>query len=415
MVLFLCAALLCSVLGTGRVCAETVVEQTHTEIMWDSPEKTASYLKQYFDVELPEKADAAAFNEALKSIAGEEAPQVEEWSALAAITAAVKAAGFEELALTYSEDKARERLELYGVDPLGEGLNMLACALDAKLVTTQLAVNAVNNEEPEEAEVNTLLMQVADALGKGRNFLGYSTDADIFGKLEKAWNSFVLFDDPDLSTIGKIAVEEKITTGYGLKYEPYDARFLPELTLQYGHSDIRHALQLAALLNSENIPARIQLEPKISIYQYLLEWGPVPEATPTYEVKKFSDDLYLVYAVEYDLKLEFASKEELLDFDRVILEFAKKDAEDEEGLIYGSWWQPLYSSTIEDLPEESYKLIYDCVMKNGLYSIHPFTLPELKDEVAAKLESITEDIPVELEARYANTAFYHYLSGEDSQ
>ena len=223
--------------------------------------------------------------------------------------------------------------------------------------------------------------------------------------------------DPTLSEVGKEAVEQKITTGYGLKSAAYDARFLPELTLQYGHSDILHAQQLIGLLDSENINARVQLEPKISIYQYLLDWGPVPDPTPTYEVKKFSDELYLVYAVEYDLKLEFADKEDLMAFDKVIKEFAKKNSEnaDMKGLIYGSWWQPLYSTVREDMPKEDYHEIYDCVVTNGEYSIHPFTTVEAKDEVVKKLSALHEGLSVNPEKRYVNTAFFNYLTGEDYQ
>ena len=70
----------------------------------------------------------------------------------------------------------------------------------------------------------------------------------------------------------------------------------------------------------------MQLEPKVSIYEYLLEWGPVPkEATPTYAVKQVKDDLYLTYAIEYDLKLEFDNKEDMIRFDDVINQYAKKN------------------------------------------------------------------------------------------
>ena len=180
-------------------------------------------------------------------------------------------------------------------------------------------------------------MMVADANGDGSNYLGRASQPEIYGKLDQAWNSFIIFDDGQLSQVGKEAVEQQVSTGYGIKSAAYNARFLPELTLQYGHSDIKHAHQLIGLLNSEDIDAKVQLEPKISIYQYLLEWGPVPEATPTYEVKQFGD-LYLVYAVEYDLMLEFDNTEDMLRFDSVINDFAKKNEGNEEavGLIYGS-------------------------------------------------------------------------------
>ena len=218
-------------------------------------------------------------------------------------------------------------------------------------------------------------------------------------------------------------VENKITTGYNLKNENYNANFLPELTLQYGHSDIKHAHQLVALLNSENIYAKVQLEPKVSIYEYLLEWGPIPESTKTYQVKKFSDDLYLVYALEYDLQLEFETKEDRNAFHSVIETYAKKYDEnknDMAGLIYGAWWQPLYSTTASTMNEEEYKEIKDYIITHDNYSIHTFCLLEdetkveknLKQALKEEIKKEENELQLESKTRYVNNAFYRYLQGD---
>ena len=228
-----------------------------------------------------------------------------------AVKAAVAAADYEELALSYPEDKIKDRLEQYGVkmDETNEYARYVAAALDTSLITSETAKKVVAEDAFTAEDEISLLMAIANANGDARNYLGMSNDPDIYAKLDQAWNSFILFDDSKLAEIGKEAVQNKVTTGYGLKSAAYSARFLPELTLQYGHSDIKHVHQLMGLLNSENITAKVQLEPKISIYQYLPEWGPIPEATPTYEVKEY-EDLALVYAVEYDLELEFDNLED---------------------------------------------------------------------------------------------------------
>lgn len=401
----------------------------------------AEYLKTWFGVELSEESlDGASFSEALQSVAGEEAPAVEgELTWESAVQAAVKAADYEELALSYPEEKTGERLKQYGVELKTETAETetaeetaetetaeetagslypsgLAAALDVSLITAEDAGKAAAGEAFTAADAEKLLMNIAEANGDARNYLGMASDPDIYGKVDQAWNSFLLFDDSRLSEVGKEAVLQQISTGYGIKSAAYDARFLPNLTLQYGHSDIKHAHQLLGLLNSEDLDAKVQLEPKISIYQYLLEWGPVPEATPTYEVKQF-DNLYLVYAVEYDMQLEFNNTEDMLRFDSVIKEYAKKNEgnEEAEGLIYGSWWQPLYSTTRTDMPAEDYHQMYDCVVKNGIYSIHPFALPENKDTVVEKLKELAGDLEVETVERYCNSAFFNYLSGEDYQ
>ena len=420
-----------SVLETTVTTAETPAETTapaETEKpgaaanpdQHDSEATDADYLKTYFNVEL--KADtwnAAAYEAGLKQVAGDEAPAISgELSWTAAIDAAVAAADFAELALSYPEDKVQERLAFYGVTAEAEPASLanLAVALDTGLIDGDTAGKAAGDEAFTAADAEALLMAVAEANGDARNYLGMSGDPDIYGKVDQMWNSFLLFDDPVLSEIGKNAVLEEISTGYGIKSDAYAARFLPELTLQYGHDNIKHAHQLLGLLSSENIEAKVQLEPKISIYQYLLEWGPVPEPTPTYEVKQF-DDLYLVYAVEYDLQLEFNTTEEMLRFDQVILDYAKKNEgnEDAVGLIYNSWWQPLYSTTKTGMPK-GYEQMFDCVVQNGIYSIHPFALPENKDAVVAALtEMAGEDATVTPVERFCNSAFYNYLSGADYQ
>lgn len=386
----------------------------------DSGAGDGEYLRVFFDVEVPDgTVDAAGFSENLKKVAGEEAPEVEgdlTWAG--AVKAAVAAADYEELALSYPQEKVEERLEHYGVDAPAEEADgaYIACALDVDLISREEGAMAAAQDALDKAGAEKLLMNIAQANGDGRNYLGMASDPDIYGKVDQMWNSFIIFDDGQLSEVGKTAVEQQVTTGYGIKSAAYDARFLPELTLQYGHSDIKHAHQLIGLLNSENMDAKIQLEPKISIYQYLLEWGPVPEPTPTYEVKQFGD-LYLVYAVEYDLKLEFNNAEDMLRFDSVINEFAKKNEGNEEavGLIYGSWWQPLYSTTKTDMPEDAYHQIFDCVVTNGMYSIHPFALPEDKDSVVSQLKGLAGDLEVTPVERFCNTAFYSYLKGEDYQ
>ncbi|MGL5435694.1 MAG: hypothetical protein ACRDBO_09915 [Lachnospiraceae bacterium] len=402
--------------------AETTAPAEGTEVSFEKHLETtdADYLKTCFRVELTANTwDAASFSQSLKQVAGEEVPEVTgELNWIAAIDAAVAAADFEELALSYPEDKVQQRLSFYGIAAELDPVSManMATALDTGLIHVDAAGKAVAGEAFTVTDGTALLMAIADANGDARNYLGMSNDPDIYGKVDQMWNSFLLFDDPILSQIGKNAVLQQISTGYGIKSAAYEARFLPELTLQYGHDNIKHAHQLLGLLSSENIEAKVQLEPKISIYQYLLEWGPVPEPTPTYEVKQF-DELYLVYAVEYDLQLEFNNSEDMMKFDQVILDYAKKNEgnEDAVGLIYNSWWQPLYSTTRSDMPD-GYEQMYDCVVQNGIYSIHPFALPENKDTVVDALTEMAGDdavvTPVE---RFCNSAFYNYLSGADYQ
>lgn len=393
--------------------------EQNTEETKRSEATDAAYLKAYFDVTVEDTVTAESFSAALKKVANDTAQDVEgDLTVLSAVKAAMKAADYEELVLSYPEEKVQDRLEKHGVSFEGEISNAayLACAMDTQLISEELGAEAAKEDELSKEAAERLLMAVAEANGDARNYLGESDDPDIYAKIDQAWNSFILFDDGELSEIGRKSVQEGITTGYGLKSEAYSARFLPELTLQYGHSDIKHAHQLIGLLNSEDIKVKVQLEPKVSIYEYLLEWGDIPETTPTYEVKQF-DDLYLVYAIEYDMQLEFENTEDMKRFDSVIKDYAKKNEGNEEaiGLIFGSWWQPLYSTVRTDMSQEDYHQIVDCVIKNGIYSIHPFCLVEDQEKVVTALEEISGDLKVEPVDRYCNTAFYNYMTGADYQ
>ncbi|MDO4268366.1 MAG: hypothetical protein Q4C73_07820 [Eubacteriales bacterium] len=217
-------------------------EEGQTGERW-TEEYSAAYLKYYFDVELTgENVTAEEFAEALLKVAGEQETTEEEQkkpaeapvadTPLDSIKAAVAAADYEELALSYPAAKAQERLAVHGVDyEDGAYAAYLACALDTELIDAGEAKAAVSGEAMTAAEAAQLLMAVADANGDGSNYLGMSDDPDIYGKLDHAWNEFIIFDDPELTEIGKQAVFNGTTTGYGIKSDAYSARFLPELTL----------------------------------------------------------------------------------------------------------------------------------------------------------------------------------------
>ena len=385
----------------------------------ESTNHADEYLAEYFGVSVDEKlVTAEGFNEALTLVAGEEAPSIEEFDALSVLKAAVDAADYKELALTYPEEKTQDRLEAHEIKFDGDKTDAayIATAVDTGLMSDELGAKAAGAKELSQNEIVEILMSVVNVNGDGRNYLGMSDDTDIYAKIDQAWNSFILFDDGVLSEIGKNAVLGQATTGYNLKSNAYNARFLSGLTLQYGHSDITHAHQLIGLLNSEDIVVKVQLEPKVSIYEYLPEWGPIPETTPTYEVKQY-EDRFLVYAVEYDMQLEFANMDDLNRFDTVINDYAKKNAgnEEAEGLIAESWWQPLYSTVRTDMPKDIYHEITDCVINNGMYSLHSFCVAEDQDKVIADFEALSGDLKVEPVTRFCNTAFYHYMTGEDYQ
>jgi len=379
-------------------------------------ENNKRYLELYFGInEVPEVISGAFLEEAMNKVSDKELEELskkeEAISYVEAVKLAVKAANFEELALGYTKEKIVDKGLTTGL--ADQDAAYVACALDTGLISKS-TLNNMNETMSKEDAIN-LMMVVADANGNGRNFLGYTNEEDIYGKVMNAAEEAALFENEKLQEIGEQAVMKGVTTGYNLLNTHYSANFIPELTLRYGHSTMIHAAQLIGLLNSEGIVAKVQLEPKTSIFEYLPEWGDVPPATPDYRVEVVNEDLMLAYSLEYDLVLEFETIEDKLRFNDIVETYAKKndDNPEGEGLLFASWWQPLYVSTVE--MGEGYKEIYNNVITDGHYSLNPFSLPEDKEEVLAGLQAIDPSIEVSQVKMWCNDAFYRYLSGESHQ
>ena len=378
----------------------------------------AAYLEHYFPITLsPAGLDAAQFGSALTAITGK---PVYLKTTSDIFKALVEAADLRELALTYSNKKAAERLGFYGITEAvpSDLQRYVACSLDAHLLPASVAKNVLGTSYVDSETAANLLMSVANAIGASRNYIGKVSDSDILMRISNAFDGYTLFSDGNLDEIGALAVQQRASTGYNLKKDADDAQFLPFRTIQYGHSDETHLKQLTVLLNSEGIDAKLQIEPKVSIYEYLLDWGPVPAPSPYYMVLEFGENFYLAYAVEYDAKFEFDSHEDLLKFDAIINTYAKKNdanqAKDSKtALLKGAWWQPLYSTTFQ-ADENAYQEIVDCVLQENSYSIHPFSLLENKQNLIDVLEHLS-GLEVQERTLYVNKAFHRYLAGSDYQ
>ena len=399
----------------GQVVETSLSQTENTATQNTETQNNKRYLELYFEInEVPEVISGAFLEDAMNKVSDKtfsELSKEETVSYVEAVKLAVKAANFEELALGYTKEKIADK-EL-AIDITDENAAYVACALDTGLIS-EVALSSMNQTISQEDAIN-LIMAVADANGNARNFLGYTNEADIYGKIMKACEEAALFENEKLQTIGEQAVMNGVTTGYNLLNTHYSANFIPELTLRYGHSTTIHAAQLIGLLNSEGIVAKVQLEPKTSIFEYLPEWGDVPPATPDYKVEVVNEDLMLAYSLEYDLVLEFETVADKVRFNDVVETYAKKndDNPDGEGLLLASWWQPLYVSTVE--MSEGYKEIYNNVITDGNYSLNPFCLPEDKEEVLEGLQAIDPSIEVSQVKIWCNDAFYRYLSGESHQ
>lgn len=253
------------------------------------------------------------------------------------IKAAVISAGKEPLALTYSEDKIEERLQFYGINDTPDKrysrykeYNYLVCALDLGMIDEKTAQNAIGGTLSLEEQQN-LLMAAANVMGKGRNYLGYSNDKDIYAKLGSLYALYAPFAEESFEDIKDALSAENEIKNCVLKKTEYDARFLPDLTVWYSHTSLEHMQQLLGLLNSENMVAKVQLEPKMILWNEKTE---KPEKTEEGETAGAG-------ILQYDLVLEFEEEEDIRFFAEIVNEYIRTEETDknrltdsEEELLY---------------------------------------------------------------------------------
>lgn len=329
-----------------------------------------------------------------------------------AVVLAVRASGLKEVANTYHQHKTDAALSKLGLSrsKLQPALvNELAVAIDSGLLphSWYRAIRLNESVTPELAAV--LVARVLSFHGEysPANYLGYITDEDIYGKVYTSWKNSKLIKDKKMLELVNRGVEQGLITGYNLRDKDNAHRFDERRTIRYGHSSITHALQLIALLKSEGLNAKIQFEPKTSAYIYLKEWGE-PSITADFAVSQLDNGKTIAYAKEYDISFEFQTIEQKEVFQPIIFKYAKKDRENQPGLIYDAWWQPLYTSLT---PINGYQMITDHVITDGHYEIHTFSLAEKSLAVIAGLRAISPDIQVAAQTVWVDNPFYQYLLG----
>ncbi|MBD0378944.1 hypothetical protein [Paenibacillus sedimenti] len=327
---------------------------------------------------------------------------------------ALKAAGLKELAYTYPQAKIKAALAKLHIDYDQEnGLTLqasqeLAAAVDTGLLSSERFATFKPEAAADDSFASELLGKVLSFQGLYKNYIGTTNDDDIFRKVNEAWGTEDLITASDLRAVFDTALKQNLVTGYNLKDSRFDAHFDQKLSLTYGHSDITHALQLIGLLRSEGIEAKVQLEPKTSAFIYLKEWGE-PTQSDDYQVVQIENGNFIAYAKEYDIEFEFDNAEQKIKFQQVIFQYAKKNSEDQKGLIYSSWWQPLYYS-LTDMKD--YKVIANNKISKGHYYAQSFSLSEKAADVVAGINKINPGFKVDSYEFWVDEPFYNYLMGD---
>jgi hypothetical protein len=170
----------------------------------------------------------------------------------------------------------------------------------------------------------------------------------------------------------------------------------------YGHSSLIHAKQLITLLTINNINFTWQLIPKNSSFNIREDWQDIK---PEEEVSKIRTD------EEYDVRFTFATQVDQDRFMPLINQYAKKDNEDETGLIIHPWWQPFYrtfNSQSAFVQVKRISLQADGFVGSTL--ILPADANTVLEQISNSL--LQTNIIISSEDVWVNPAFYRYLQGD---
>lgn len=308
---------------------------------------------------------------------------------------AIEKLKLKELSKTYSKEKIQNSLKGYK-NMKSESLESLsdkAVLVDLNITTTDLL---------NKKDYSTISNYVDDFLDINENSLGNISDKNILERISKKWSTTVPPKDAVLLDRLNIALANGLMTGYNLKNINEYANFKKELTASYGHNDITHALQLIALLKSEDLDAKIQLEPKTSAFLHNPNWG-----SPNYDHTVLQDGKIVLTSTEYDLKFEFKNLNDKIKFTKTIDRYAKKDSKDQEKLIYKSWWQPFVQTDKID----GYKMLISHLVKNDSFEANILTLPT-NSEAFIKAMKDDSNLEVKTQEIWVNPAFYRFMEGD---
>jgi hypothetical protein len=118
---------------------------------------------------------------------------------------------------------------------------------------------------------------------------------------------------------------------------------------------------------------------------------------------------YIEYAKEYDIAFEFNSVNDKSRFNKIVFSYAKKNEKNQAGLLYESWWQPLYYSLTE---LKDYKKISNNKISEGNLYAQSFSLKEQSANVSAGFKKIDSAVKVKTYDFWVDGPFYNYLNGE---
>lgn len=256
------------------------------------------------------------------------------------------------------------------------------------LANTTLAVRKLSDYLAIEADDHSALV-------------GRVGDASLLEQLGRRLHYEALLTADDVLKVLGSALSDGVITGYDLRMAGVYDGFPPGQTFIYSHSDPVHLRQLAAVLSREGVDAWVYVTPKVSAFLHRAEWG-----APGDNVVRLPSGVPVVQGREMAVLFRFGSPDDRARFHEVVTRYAKRDSDDEQGLIAGAWWQPFYYT---DRGFPGFRQISLIVLTAGDYEA---TLTVLNARAQSVIDAVEHSgWQLRHDKVWVNPAFYRFLEG----
>ena len=234
------------------------------------------------------------------------------------------------------------------------------------------------------------------------DYFGAVDEAQPLLRLERPLDYSLLDGEQGLLTVLGGALDAGLITGYDLRRKGVYDDMVPGRTFIYSHNSPLHIQQLIVMMAAHGVDADVYVTPKVSAFLFRDGWG-----TPGAGVSTLPGGVAVVKGREFAVLFDFADATAKHQFHALVQRYAKKDAEDETGLIADAWWQPFYYS---DQPFQGFDQIALAVVSSDCCEA-TLTLPL---ERAARVVDyfMAQGHAVRRDDVWVNPAFYRFLHGD---
>lgn len=299
-----------------------------------------------------------------------------------------------------------EMLEVLSEDDVARLLGGFGSRLndrDRRAAATLVAMGVIDpidlrrpaaTEQQLKRYLDTMRQQHPDLLGR----IG---DAGLQLRLREGWTHAALLSEQYfLQALGE-QLAGGVITGYDLRRKGVYDSLPAENTFIYSHSSETHLRQLATLMSSQGLDAWFYVTPKVSAFVFRDDWG-----TPDENVVALGEGTRIMRGKELAVALQFEDPDDRLRFHQLVMQSAKKDEKDEQGLIADAWWQPFYYTAT---PLDGFKPIALILLSRGEVEATLTVPEEHAGDVVAAFDG--GDFEMRQDRVWVNPPFFRFLNG----